>query len=105
MNMNTFFSPELLGVLALISFLTVVTVEALKKMFKNIKLYNAMAIVSAMVWTFIVALSVLFTGGTVVTPQVILYWCIVGILSAVISMIGYDKFMQMLSQAGDNNER
>lgn len=103
MNIETFFTSETLGTLLLIAVLTVLTVEAMKRVFTDTKLYNIMALCSSLSWTVLIALSVLLRGGVVVTPSFILNWVIIGILSAIISMTGYDKFIQLLTQAKDKN--
>ena len=92
-------SGFLLIALALISAMTSLTVEALKKLLGDkIKSYNLLAAIVAVVLTILVSVGYLIYTGTAFTAQIGVIMAALVFLSFLSSTVGYDKVMQMLRQ-------
>ena len=92
-------SGFLITALALISAMTSLTVEALKKLLGDtIKSYNLLAAIVAIVLTILVSVGYLIYTGTAFTAQIGVIMAALVFLSFLSSTVGYDKVMQMLKQ-------
>ena len=92
-------SGFLITALALISAMTSLTVEALKKLLGDtIKSYNLLAAIVAIVLTILVSLGYLIYTGTAFTAQIGVIMAALVFLSFLSSTVGYDKVMQMIKQ-------
>ena len=92
-------SGFLITALALISAMTSLTVEALKKLLGDtIKSYNLLAAIVAIVLTILVSVGYLIYTGTAFTAQIGVIMAALVFLSFLSSTVGYDKVMQMLRQ-------
>lgn len=89
----------LITALALISVLTSLTVEALKKLLgENIKSYNLLAAIVSVILTIAVSIGYLVYTGTMLTAQIVVVIVALMFLSFLASTVGYDKVVQMLKQ-------
>lgn len=96
----------LLGAVALISGLTTLTVEGLKKLLdEKGKEYssNMLAVVVAFVLTVIGSVLYIIYFSIPVTPQVVVIIICLVFLSFLAATIGYDKIKQLLSQMKKEN--
>lgn len=85
--------------LALISVLTSLTVEALKKLFgEAITSYNLLAAIVSVILTIGVSIGYLIYTGTTFTAQIGVVIVALMFLSFLASTVGYDKVVQMLKQ-------
>ena len=92
-------SGFLISALALISVLTSLTVEALKKLLGDkIKSYNLLAAIVSVVLTILVSVGYLIYTGTTFTAQIGVIMAALVFLSFLAATVGYDKVMQMLKQ-------
>lgn len=92
-------SGFLITALALISAMTSLTVEALKKLLGDtIKSYNLLAAIVAIVLTILVSVGYLIYTGTAFTAQIGVIMAALVFLSFLSSTVGYDKVMQMIKQ-------
>ena len=92
-------SGFLISALALISVLTSLTVEALKKLLGEAKgSYNLLAAIVAVVLTIAVSVGYLIYTGTAFTAQIGVIMAALVFLSFLASTVGYDKVIQMLKQ-------
>lgn len=92
-------SGFLISALALISVLTSLTVEALKKLLGDkIKSYNLLAAIISVVLTILVSVGYLIYTGTTFTAQIGVIMAALVFLSFLAATVGYDKVMQMLKQ-------
>ena len=92
-------SGFLITALALISAMTSLTVEALKKLLgEKIKSYNLLAAIVSIVLTILVSVGYLIYTGTAFTAQIGVIMAALVFLSFLSSTVGYDKVMQMLRQ-------
>lgn len=92
-------SGFLITALALISAMTSLTVEALKKLLgEKIKSYNLLAAIVAIVLTILVSIGYLIYTGTAFTAQIGVIMAALVFLSFLAATVGYDKVMQMLRQ-------
>lgn len=92
-------SGFLITALALISAMTSLTVEALKKLLgEKIKSYNLLAAIVAIVLTILVSVGYLIYTGTAFTAQIGVIMAALVFLSFLSSTVGYDKVVQMLKQ-------
>lgn len=92
-------SGFLITALALISAMTSLTVEALKKLLgEKIKSYNLLAAIVAIVLTILVSVGYLIYTGTAFTAQIGVVIAALMFLSFLASTVGYDKVVQMLKQ-------
>ena len=92
-------SGFLISALALISVLTSLTVEALKKLLGDkIKSYNLLAAIVAVVLTIAVSVGYLIYTGTAFTAQIGVIIVALIFLSFLAATVGYDKVVQMLKQ-------
>ena len=92
-------SGFLISALALISVLTSLTVEALKKLLGDkIKSYNLLAAIVSVVLTILVSVGYLIYTGTTFTAQIGVIMAALVFLSFLSSTVGYDKVMQMIKQ-------
>ena len=92
-------SGFLISALALISVLTSLTVEALKKLLGDkIKSYNLLAAIVSVVLTILVSVGYLIYTGTTFTAQIGVIMAALVVLSFLAATVGYDKVMQMLKQ-------
>ena len=92
-------SGFLISALALISVLTSLTVEALKKLLGDkIKSYNLWAAIVSVVLTILVSVGYLIYTGTTFTAQIGVIMAALVFLSFLAATVGYDKVMQMLKQ-------
>ena len=92
-------SGFLLSALAIISVLTSLTVEALKKLLGNAKYSsNLLAAIVSVVLSVAVCLGYLIYTGTAFTAQVAVIIVALTFLSFLASTVGYDKVIQMIKQ-------
>ena len=92
-------SGFLLIALALISAMTSLTVEALKKLLgEYVKSYNLLAAIVSVVLTILVSVGYLIYTGTAFTAQIGVVIVALMFLSFLASTVGYDKVVQMLKQ-------
>lgn len=92
-------SGFLITALALISAMTSLTVEALKKLLGDtIKSYNLLAAIVSIVLTILVSVGYLIYTGTAFTAQIGVIMAALVFLSFLSSTVGYDKVMQMIKQ-------
>lgn len=92
-------SGFLITALALISAMTSLTVEALKKLLgEKIKSYNLLAAIVAVMLTILVSVGYLIYTGTAFTAQIGVIMVALVFLSFLSSTVGYDKVIQMLKQ-------
>ena len=89
----------LITALALISILTSLTVEAIKKLAGDmVKSYNLLAAILSVILTVAVSLGYLIYTGTMFTPQIGVIMVALVFLSFLSSTVGFDKVKQMLEQ-------
>ena len=89
----------LITALAAISVLTSLTVEALKKLLgENIKSYNLLAAIVAVVLTIATSIGYLVYTQTVPTAQTAVIIVALVFLSFLSSTLGFDKVKQMIEQ-------
>lgn len=89
----------LLSALALISVLTSLTVEALKKLLGDkIRSYNLLAAIVSIVLTILISIGYLIYTGTAFTAQIGVIMVALVFLSFLAATVGYDKVVQMLKQ-------
>lgn len=93
-------SGLLISALALISVLTSLTVEAVKKISKKELDGNILAVVSALVITIIGSVLYIVYNSMTVTPQVIVIIIALAYLSFLSATCGYDKIKKLLEQIG-----
>ena len=92
-------SGFLISALAIISVLTSLTVEALKKLFGDaINSYNLLAAIVSVVLTIAVSIGYLVYTGTIFTAQIAVIIVALTFLSFLASTVGYDKVIQMIKQ-------
>lgn len=92
-------SGFLISALAIISVLTSLTVEALKKLFGDaISSYNLLAAIVSVVLTIAVSIGYLVYTGTIFTAQIAVIIVALTFLSFLASTVGYDKVVQMIKQ-------
>ena len=92
-------SGFLISALALISVLTSLTVEALKKLLGEAKVsYNLLAAIVAVVLTIAVSVGYLIYTGTAFTAQIGVIIVALVFLSFLSSTVSFDKVKQMLEQ-------
>lgn len=89
----------LITALAVISVLTSLTVEALKKLLGDkIKSYNLLAAIVSVILTIAVSLGYLIYTGTMFTAQIGVIMVALVFLSFLSSTVGFDKVKQMIEQ-------
>lgn len=92
-------SGFLLSALALISVLTSLTVEALKKLLGDAKYSaNLLAAIVSVILSIAVCLGYLIYTGTAFTAQVAVIIVAMTFLSFLASMVGFDKIRQLFEQ-------
>lgn len=92
-------SGFLISALAIISVLTSLTVEALKKLIGDaINSYNLLAAIVSVVLTIAVSIGYLVYTGTIFTAQIAVIIIALTFLSFLASTVGYDKVVQMIKQ-------
>lgn len=92
-------STFLISALALISILTSLTVEAIKKLLGDRKYSaNLLAAIVAVVISVVVNICYIIYYSIAVTPQVIITILAMVFLSFLASTVGFDKVKQMLQQ-------
>lgn len=90
----------MISALALISALTSLTVEGIKKLIGDKYPYNAMAVVVSLILTLIGSTMYIIYYAIPVTAQVIITVIVLTYLSFLASTTGYDKVKQLLEQIG-----
>ena len=95
--MNTTF---LISALALISILTSLTVEGIKKLVGDKYSYNMMAVIVALVLTILGSVLYIVYYSIPVTAQAIVIIIALTYLSFLSATCGFDKIKQMLEQIG-----
>lgn len=93
-------SGLLISALAVISALTSLTVEAIKKISKKELDGNILAVVSALIITIIGSVLYIVYNSLSVTPQVIVIVIALAYLSFLSASCGYDKIKRLLEQIG-----
>lgn len=94
-------SGFLISALAIISILTSLTVEAIKKLLGDKKYSsNLLAVIVAVVLTLAVSIGYIIFYSVTVTPQIIVIIIALVFLSFLASTVGFDKVKQMLEQLG-----
>lgn len=89
----------LITALALISVLTSLTVEALKKLLgENIKSYNLLAAIVSVILTIAVSIGYLVYTGTMLTAQIVVVIVALMFLSFLSATVSFDKVKQLLEQ-------
>ena len=92
-------SSFLMAALAIVSALTSLTVEALKKILSDVKVsYNLLAAIVAVVLSIAASCGYLIYTGTEFTAQIGVVIAALMFLSFLASTVGYDKVVQMLKQ-------
>lgn len=92
-------SSFLMAALAIVSALTSLTVEALKKILSDVKVsYNLLAAIVAVVLSLAASCGYLIYTGTAFTAQIGVVMVALMFLSFLASTVGYDKVVQMLKQ-------
>lgn len=98
----------LLSVLALISALTTLTVEGIKKLLdEKGKKYssNILAVIVSLTLTLISSVLYIVYFSIAVTPQVIVLIICLVFLSFLVATVGYDKIKQLLEQLNGGKVR
>jgi hypothetical protein len=96
-------SGFLISALAIISVLTSLTVEALKKIFneKGIKYSsNLLAVIVSVILTIAICIGFVLYTGVPFTIQEVIIMIALTFLSFLSSTVGFDKVKQMLEQLG-----
>ena len=89
----------IISALAIISVLTSLTVEALKKLLGDRKYSsNLLAVIVAVILTLAISIGYLVYTGTAVTAQVIITIIALTFLSFLSATVGFDKIKQMIEQ-------
>ena len=89
----------LISALAIISVLTSLTVEALKKLLGDRKYSsNLLAVIVAVILTLAISIGYLVYTGTAVTAQIIVTIIALTFLSFLSATVGFDKIKQMIEQ-------
>lgn len=92
-------SSFLMAALAIVSALTSLTVEALKKILSDVKVsYNLLAAIVAVVLSLAASCGYLIYTGTAFTAQIGVVIAALMFLSFLAATVGYDKVVQMLKQ-------
>lgn len=92
-------SGFLISALAIISVLTSLTVEAIKKLLGDRKVsYNLMAAIVAVILTIAASIGYLIYTGTTFTAQIAVTIIALVFLSFLSATVGFDKIKQMLEQ-------
>lgn len=92
-------SGFLLSALAIISVLTSLTVEALKKLLGDRKYSsNLLAVIVSVVLTLAICIGYLIYTGTAFTAQILIIIIALVFLSFLSATVGYDKVKQMIEQ-------
>lgn len=91
----------LAAALTIIAVLTSLTVEAIKKLLGERKYSaNLLAAIVAVVLTIAVSAGYLIYYSIALTPQIVVVIIALVFLSFLVSMVGYDKVIQMIHQLG-----
>lgn len=89
----------IISALAIISVLTSLTVEALKKLLGDRKYSsNLLAVIVAVILTLAISIGYLVYTGTAVTAQIIVTIIALTFLSFLSATVGFDKIKQMIEQ-------
>ena len=92
-------SEFLISALAIISILTSLTVEAIKKLLGDRKYSsNLLAAIVAVIITIAVSVGYIIYFSLAVTPQIIVVIIAMVFLSFLAATVGYDKVIQMIKQ-------
>ena len=92
-------SGFLMSALAIISILTSLTVEALKKLLGDRKYSsNLLAVIVSVVLTLAICIGYLIYTGTAFTAQILIIIIALVFLSFLSATVGYDKVKQMIEQ-------
>lgn len=92
-------SEFLISALAIISILTSLTVEAIKKLLGDRKYSsNLLAAIVAVIITIAVSIGYIIYFSLAVTPQIIVVIIAMVFLSFLAATVGYDKVIQMIKQ-------
>ena len=92
-------SEFLISALAIISILTSLTVEAIKKLLGDRKYSsNLLAAIVAVIITIAVSIGYIIYFSLAVTPQMIVVIIAMVFLSFLAATVGYDKVIQMIKQ-------
>ena len=93
----------ILGALTVISILTSLTVEAIKKLLNEKQVEyssNLLAVIVSVVLTIVVSVGYILYFAIPVTIQVIITVIALAFLSFLVATVGYDKVKQMWQQLG-----
>jgi Na+-transporting NADH:ubiquinone oxidoreductase subunit NqrE len=89
----------LISALAIISALTTLTVEGLKKLIgEKIKSYNLLAVIVAVVLTIALSAGYLIYTATAITPQIIIEVLALVFLAFLSATTSFDKVKQLIEQ-------
>lgn len=89
----------LISALAIISALTTLTVEGLKKLIgEKIKSYNLLAVIVAVVLTIALSAGYLIYTATAITPQIIIEVIALVFLAFLSATTSFDKVKQLIEQ-------
>lgn len=89
----------LISALAIISALTTLTVEGLKKLIgEKIKSYNLLAVIVAVVLTLALSAGYLIYTATAITPQIIIEVLALVFLAFLSATTSFDKVKQLIEQ-------
>lgn len=92
-------SGFIISALAIISVLTSLTVEALKKLLGDRKYSsNLLAVIVSVVLTLAICIGYLIYTGTAFTAQILIIIIALVFLSFLSATVGYDKVKQMIEQ-------
>lgn len=95
-------SGFLISALAIISGLTSLTVEAIKKLLGDRKYScNLLAAIVAVVLTVAVSAGYMIYFDMALTPQIVVLVIALTFLSFLASTVGYDKVLQLIKQLGE----
>lgn len=97
----------LLGGLAILSTLTSLAVEGVKKVLdeKQVKYSsNLLAVIVSVIFTLIVSILYVIYNSIPFTPQIIVIIIALMIFSFLSATVGYDKVKQMIQQLGSTKE-
>lgn len=94
----------LISALALISALTSLTVEGIKKLCGDKYSYNVMAVVVALILTIIGSILYVIYFAVPVTSQTIITIIVLTYLAFLVSTTSFDKIKQLLEQIGGKDD-
>lgn len=95
----------LISALALISALTTLTVEGIKKLCGEKYSYNVLAVIVALVLTLVGSILYIIYYSVPVTSQTVIIVIVLTYLAFLVSTTSFDKVKQLLKQIGGSNDQ